>query len=71
MATTELKTETCDFRLTQPCKDRKGVTDAELGYLTMVGNLPYFACDDCVEELITRIALKLERTLSARGDSVA
>ena len=61
----------CDFQLTPGCSERKGLTDAKWGYLTMVGKEVKFACEECATEIVGRIANDLEGKIRARGDGVA
>jgi|GEM_PF-3102786 hypothetical protein len=63
--------ETCDFKLTEACKSRRGITEAKLGYLTTIGTLPRFACDDCAQVIADKIERTLRVKIIERGDRIA
>lgn len=71
MAPPETKTETCDFRLARVCQERWGTTDAKKGFLTMIGDQPRFACDECAEVITDKVEKTLKVRIIQRGDRVA
>ncbi len=64
----ETKAEHCDFELTKACRKRNGVTLAEDGYSTTIEGVTRFACDECADEIVSRIAKDLESRISAKRD---